>query len=65
LEKGWIKAKNFKNKKNKIAYSYLLTPKGIDHKARLTLSFLKRKQYEIEALKREIEQLSREAGDAG
>lgn len=64
LEKGWITARNFKNKKNKIAYSYLLTSKGIDHRARLTRSFLKRKQVEFEALKKDIEQLSKEAGKA-
>lgn len=63
LEKGWIKAKNFKNNKNKIAYRYLLTPSGIDHKSRLTLRFLESKRKEYEALKREIDQLSREAGD--
>lgn len=44
LEKDWIKAKNFKNNKNKIAYSYLLTPKAIDQKTRLTLRFLDRKR---------------------
>lgn len=61
LEKGWIKAKNFKNNKNKIAYRYLLTPKGIDQKAKLTLRFLDRKRAEYEALKHEIEQLRKEA----
>jgi EPS-associated MarR family transcriptional regulator len=63
LEKGWIKAKNFKNNKNKIAYSYLLTPKGIDQKAKLTLRFLDRKRTEYEALKHEIEQLRKEVSD--
>ena len=63
LEKGWIKAMNFKNNKNKIAYRYLLTPSGIDHKSRLTLRFLESKRKEYGALKREIDQLSREAGD--
>lgn len=62
LGKGLIKAMNFKNNKNKIAYSYLLTPKGVDQKAKLTVDFLKRKEKEFEALKSEIEALKQEAG---
>lgn len=61
LEKGWIKAMNFRNSKNKIAYRYLLTPRGVDQKARLTVAFLKRKEREFEALQQEIEELTREA----
>ena len=61
VDKGWVKAKNFKNSQNKLAYAYLLTPKGIDEKARLTLSFLERKRQEYEALKKEIEALAKEA----
>jgi EPS-associated MarR family transcriptional regulator len=58
--KGWIKASNFKNSQNKIAYAYLLTPKGIERKAKITVRFLKRKMEEFEAVKRDIEQLQRE-----
>ncbi len=61
LDKGLIKANNFKNSSNKIAYAYLLTPKGIEQKTQMTLSFLKRKRTEFETLKREIELLEREA----
>lgn len=60
LEKGWIKAMNFKNSNNKVAYSYLLTPKGADQKAKLAVSFLNRKRVEFEILEREIKQLSDE-----
>ena len=60
LEKGWIKVQNFKNSNHKIAYSYLLTPKGIEQKGRLTRRFLERKRQEFEALDQEIEMLSRE-----
>jgi len=62
MEKGWVKARNFKNSRNKLAYSYLLTPSGIDAKARMTYGFLKRKMAEYEALKDEIAQLSEEVG---
>lgn len=58
LELGWIKAKNFKNSNNKIAYKYLLTPKGVGQKLALTRVFLSKKQREFEMLSREIRQLA-------
>jgi len=60
IKKGWVKANNFKNSKNKAAYFYLLTPMGIEKKAQITVQFLKRKVEEYEALSREIEQLETE-----
>ena len=60
IEKGWIKANNFKNNKNKLAYLYILTPKGIEQKASITAQFLKRKISEYEELKLEIERLKHE-----
>lgn len=61
IEKGFIKVNNFRNNKNKIQYSYLLTPKGIEEKARLALDFLRIKTQEYEALRQEIESLEQEA----
>jgi len=61
VQKGWIKAINFKNSKNKIAYRYLLTPRGIDEKAGVTLRFLQRKIQEYDALRAEIERIRKEA----
>lgn len=55
--KGWVKLSNFSRSSNKIGYMYLLTPKGIEQKARLTSSFLKTKLEEFEILKDEITQL--------
>ena len=60
VEKGLIKAANFRSNPNKKNYAYLLTPKGIEEKARITLHFLKRKQEEYAALQAEIERLHRE-----
>ena len=60
IEKGFIKAKNFKNSKNKYAYLYLLTPWGIEQKAKITYRFLKRKMKEYEQLKEEISELKKE-----
>ena len=54
-EKGLIKINNFKKNPNKIGYVYILTPKGISEKTKLTLNFMKRKMKEYDELKREIE----------
>ena len=64
IDKGLVKANNFRNNRNKLAYAYLLTPKGIEEKVRLTSRFLKRKMAEYEALKAEIEQLRQEVEQA-
>ena len=61
IEKGFIKAKNFRNSQNKKAYIYYLTPKGIEAKASVTLQFLKNKMAEYQALKAEIEHLQHDA----
>ena len=53
-QKGLIKAENFKKNKNKINYLYILTPKGITQKTKLTVNFMKRKMKEYEELKKEI-----------
>ena len=60
IQKGWVKANNFKNNKNKAAYAYLLTPKGIERKAQITVTYLKKKVQEYEVLKQEIAQLESE-----
>jgi EPS-associated MarR family transcriptional regulator len=57
IEKGWIKARNFRKSNNKLAYAYLLTPRGVEQKAAITLRFLQRKIAEYESLKREIAEL--------
>ena len=52
--KGLIKIENFRTNPNKINYIYVLTPKGIAEKAKLTINFMKRKMKEYEELKKEI-----------
>jgi EPS-associated MarR family transcriptional regulator len=63
IEKGWLKASNFKNNKNKKAYMYLMTPRGIDEKARMTIYFLARKIKDYEVLEHEIQKLKHEVAD--
>ena len=65
IEKGHLKAQNFKNASNKAAYLYLLTPKGINAKARIAVRYLGRKMNEYEQIKAEIEELQQELGDGG
>lgn len=61
VERGWIKAANFRNSQNKLAYMYLLTPRGIEEKTRVTVRFLQIKMREYEALGQEIERIRDEA----
>ena len=65
VEKGSLKISNFRNNENKLAYAYLLTPRGVEDKARITVGFLKHKMQEYEQLKKEIEELKREAEQNG
>jgi len=57
IDKGLVKANNFKNSDNKRAYFYKLTPRGIEAKAKMSVRFLARKIAEYEALRLEIEEL--------
>jgi EPS-associated MarR family transcriptional regulator len=61
IRKGWVKAAHFKNSHNKAAYMYLLTPHGLEEKAKLTVRFLQMKLREYETLRGEIEQIRAEA----
>jgi EPS-associated MarR family transcriptional regulator len=61
IERGLVKAGNFSKSPNKLGYAYVLTPAGIAEKTVLTGRFLARKKAEYEALRAEIEALSREA----
>jgi EPS-associated MarR family transcriptional regulator len=62
IARGLVKAENFRQSSNRLAYVYLLTPDGIAAKAELTRRFLARRMAEYEALRREIEGLERESG---
>ena len=52
--KGFVKVENFKKNPNKLNYAYVLTPKGISHKTKLTVNFMKRKMMEYDELKKEL-----------
>lgn len=59
IEKGWVKLSNFSRNSNKVNYIYILTPKGIEQKTKLTMKFLSIKLKEYEMLKNEINKLKK------
>ena len=65
VEKGWVKVGNFRRSQYKLGYAYLLTPRGLEEKTRVTVAFLKRKQHEYDSLKQELELLQREVAQQG
>ncbi len=54
IDKGLVKAEKFINSKNKIQYSYLLTPVGVNEKIKLTKAFIECKRAEYEELQAEL-----------
>lgn len=60
VKKGFVKIDRFTSSDNKAAYIYLLTPRGIEEKARITDRFLQRKMQEYKAIKQQIEELRQE-----
>jgi EPS-associated MarR family transcriptional regulator len=63
IRRGFVKARNFRNSKNKIGYAYLLTPRGIEEKMLVTRRFLDRKLAEYDALVSELEELTTEVNE--
>tara|TARA_X000000950_G_C13768122_1_gene599778 strand:- start:759 stop:1061 length:303 start_codon:yes stop_codon:yes gene_type:complete len=54
-DKGFIKIRNFQKNENKIKYiQYVITPKGISERTKLTINFMKRKMKEYDELKKEL-----------
>lgn len=65
IDRGWVKANNFKNSNRKASYAYLLTPTGLEEKAKITVRFLKQRVREYEQIKREIVELEQEVRNNG
>ena len=53
-QKGLVKIRNFKKNPKKLNYIYVITPKGITEKSKLTINFMKKKMKEYEELKKEV-----------
>jgi MarR family transcriptional regulator, temperature-dependent positive regulator of motility len=60
LARGLVKFDKFRQSSNKRQYAYLLTPAGIEEKSRIILSFIRRKEAEYEAIRRDIAALRRQ-----
>ena len=55
--KGFVKLQNFQKQSNKISYlRYIITPKGISERTKLTIKFMEKKMKEYDALKKELEE---------
>lgn len=65
VRKGLVKVRNFRRSDNKLAYAYLLTPRGVREKTRMTMEFLARKQLEYIQLRAEISRLEAEVATLG
>lgn len=65
IQKGLLKANNFRNDQNKSAYLYLLIPNGVEEKSKVMLRFMQYKMDKYKILKQEIKVLQREAARAG
>ena len=52
--KGLIKIQNFKKNPKKFNYIYVLTPKGIAEKTKITVNFMEQKMKEYDELKKEL-----------
>ena len=59
-KKGIIKMENFRKSKNRWSYRYILTPKGIEEKTKITYGFLKQKVIEYDRIRKQIEELKKE-----
>jgi EPS-associated MarR family transcriptional regulator len=60
VKKGWVELGKFTISEHRKRYAYILTPKGMEQKAKATYHFLRRKMEEYEELEREIEELRAE-----
>jgi MarR family transcriptional regulator, temperature-dependent positive regulator of motility len=65
IAKGLLKMRNFRNSRNKLAYTYILTRKGIEEKANVTYRFLRTRIAEYDAISAEIGRLRRELEETG
>ena len=54
--KGLVKVENFKKNPNKLNYIYVLTPKGIAEKTKITINFMEKKMKEYDELKKELKE---------
>ena len=57
---GLVKARRFRDSKNKAAYAYMLTPRGVEEKIKVTKAFLRLRIAEYDAIAEQIRELSTE-----
>ena len=63
-KKGFVKVQNFKKQKNKIKYlRYIVTPKGIAERTKLTINFMRKKMAEYDQLRKELKAIKKDVDD--
>ena len=65
VSRGLVKVDNFRRSDNKHTYAYLLTPKGIEERARMTVRFFRAMDAEYKTLKQEVELLEQQRNSHG
>ena len=63
VDKGIIKAKKLRDDPGAIRWNYILTPKGIKEKVRITADYLNRRLVEFDTIRKEIEELKKEVAE--
>ena len=59
-KKGLVKIQNFKKQKNKIKYlRYVITPKGLAERTKLTVNFMQKKMAEYDQLRKELKDIEK------
>ncbi len=53
-EHGLIRIKRFYDNENKLNYMYVLTPRGMRERTKLTVNYMKQKMKEYDELKKEL-----------
>ena len=64
-KKGFVKINRFKSSDNKVSYMYILTPRGVEEKSKITIRFLKLKMQEFQKIEQQIKEISMEVNKAG
>jgi len=62
VEQGLIRARRLRNHPGRIKWQYVLTPKGVKEKLRITRSYLRARMHEFDRIGREIAELKQEVG---
>ena len=64
-KKGIVKVKSFRDSRNKKRYLYILTPKGMEERVKISIRFLKAKMEEYDLIRSYIKELYNDMDQSG